>query len=233
MPSIDDKVKEFIEFENELLGKTKELKRLNKKKRKRSLVESLADNKKNQKIKKSPKPKMLTKVEKSKINNWTEEDIVVPKLNVKASSPVVDSKELSTPKKSKSVAHTTSKVTESIISEHKKEELIVNGTSTPNDHIPETLKKDFVLNPAAIKGKKMSARKILSAPTTPISKQKKVKINVKLNQSQGTDDYIRQIRNSPNLPYDSTKKPSKGLLKPNLLPSPINPYYKKKIGLNI
>lgn len=73
-----------------------------------------------------------------------------------------------------------------------------------------------------------------SAPlsaSTPTNAEKKVKIMLQLNRSQDTSEYIRQLRSSPKIPYDSAKKPGKGLLKPNLVPSPINPHYKKKIGL--
>lgn len=90
--------------------------------------------------------------------------------------------------------------------------------------------KKLVINPAALRGKNIK-KQISNENTTPQLQEKKVKIMLKLNKSQDTNEYIRQLRSSPNLPYDSTKKPIKGLLKPNLLPSPINPYYKKKLGL--
>lgn len=65
--------------------------------------------------------------------------------------------------------------------------------------------------------------------TTP--QQKKVKIVLQKNTIQKPSDYIQQVRSSPQVPYDAGKVPAKGLLKPNLTPSPINPFYKKKIGL--
>lgn len=64
-----------------------------------------------------------------------------------------------------------------------------------------------------------------------LSAEKKVKIVLQMNKSQEATEYIRQLKQSPNLPFDSNKKPLKGVLKPNLLPSPINPFYKKMIGL--
>lgn len=96
---------------------------------------------------------------------------------------------------------------------------------------PQKSKGGLVLNPvaAAIRGKH-----ILSAvgqPTTPMSAEKRVTIKLNMNRSQDTNEYVRQLRSSPNVPYDSNKKPTKSLLKPNLMPSPINPYYKQKIGL--
>lgn len=64
-----------------------------------------------------------------------------------------------------------------------------------------------------------------------LSAEKKVKIVLQMNKSQEATEYIRQLKQSPNLPFDSNKKPLKGVLKPNLMPSPINPFYKKMIGL--
>lgn len=63
------------------------------------------------------------------------------------------------------------------------------------------------------------------------SRKKNVKIMLKMNQSQEAVEYVRQLKQSPSLPFDSKQKPLKGVLKPNLLPSPINPYYKKLIGM--
>lgn len=82
----------------------------------------------------------------------------------------------------------------------------------------------FVVNPFATKVKKTSNE---DTPT------KKVKITLQNNMAQDTDEYIESIKNSPQIPYDANKKPKKGLLKPNLLPSPINPFYKKKIGFKL
>uniref|UniRef100_A0A1A9VLY3 Ribosomal RNA processing protein 1 homolog n=1 Tax=Glossina austeni TaxID=7395 RepID=A0A1A9VLY3_GLOAU len=65
------------------------------------------------------------------------------------------------------------------------------------------------------------------------SNVKRVRIDLNHNTSQKPHEYIQQIKKSPNVPYDATKKPSKGLLKPNSTPSPINPFYKKKIGLSL
>ncbi|XP_039958424.1 ribosomal RNA processing protein 1 homolog [Bactrocera tryoni] len=69
--------------------------------------------------------------------------------------------------------------------------------------------------------------------STPTGSIKRVKIALKHNTAQNPSEYIKQIKSSPNLPYDADKKPGKGLLKPNSMPSPINPFYKKKIGLRL
>jgi len=57
---------------------------------------------------------------------------------------------------------------------------------------------------------------------------KKVKINTKLNISQEIDDHILQVISSPQVPYDSSKKPGKPLLKTPIKSSPINPFYRLK-----
>lgn len=75
-----------------------------------------------------------------------------------------------------------------------------------------------------------AAAAALSASLTS-SRKKNVKIMLKMNKSQEAVEYMRQLKQSPSLPFDSKLKPPKGVLKPNLLPSPINPYYKKMIGM--
>ncbi|XP_067640894.1 ribosomal RNA processing protein 1 homolog [Eurosta solidaginis] len=80
----------------------------------------------------------------------------------------------------------------------------------------------------------ISVKKAQSFSSTPnTGSAKRVKIALKRNTSQNPSEYIRQIKSSPNVPYDADKKPGKGLLKPNSMPSPINPFYKKKIGLRL
>ncbi|XP_017777404.1 PREDICTED: ribosomal RNA processing protein 1 homolog [Nicrophorus vespilloides] len=61
---------------------------------------------------------------------------------------------------------------------------------------------------------------------------KKVKIDLRLNKSQEIHEHMAQLRSSPAIPFDANRKPSKPLLKPNAVASPINPFYKKKM-LNI
>lgn len=101
---------------------------------------------------------------------------------------------------------------------------------------------DLVLNPLAknrphanistpVNSKKLSLS-TANTPSTPGS-SKRVKIALKHNTSQNPAEYIQQIKSSPNIPFDAKKKPGKGLLKPNAMPSPINPFYKKKIGLKL
>ncbi|XP_059061176.1 ribosomal RNA processing protein 1 homolog [Achroia grisella] len=59
---------------------------------------------------------------------------------------------------------------------------------------------------------------------------KKVKFVLKNNSMQGTMDYYKSVRQSPNIPFDGTRRPTKTNLKPSM-PSPINPFFKKKLKL--
>ncbi|CAG9131895.1 unnamed protein product [Plutella xylostella] len=83
--------------------------------------------------------------------------------------------------------------------------------------------------------KNLDKRAKLSAKSpdknTSYSTPKKVKFVLKNNSMQETIDYYKSVRQSPNIPYDGSKKPSKTNLKPNSTPSPINPFFKKKLRL--
>lgn len=61
--------------------------------------------------------------------------------------------------------------------------------------------------------------------------EKKVKIDLKLNRSQDIQEHQAQLKSSPGIPFDANKKPTKPLLKSNLIKSPINPFYKRKLKL--
>lgn len=39
-------------------------------------------------------------------------------------------------------------------------------------------------------------------------------------------EYEQAVRNSPDIPFDASKKPIQGVLKPTSVPSPLNPFYK-------
>jgi ribosomal RNA-processing protein 1 len=70
----------------------------------------------------------------------------------------------------------------------------------------------------------------ISASSAPNS-GKRVKIALNKNQAQTAHEYIKQVKQSPNLPTNNLlKKPIKSVLKPNSLPSPINPFYQKKLA---
>lgn len=106
----------------------------------------------------------------------------------------------------------------------------------------EASKPCLLLNPFAMHTgtvKKQKAAKSPSTtprielPTTSGSSGKRVIIALNKNKAQSPHEYIKQVKESPNVPFDSSRKPSKSLLKPNVIPSPINPFYQKKIGLKL
>ncbi|XP_034189735.2 ribosomal RNA processing protein 1 homolog Nnp-1 isoform X1 [Osmia lignaria lignaria] len=66
----------------------------------------------------------------------------------------------------------------------------------------------------------------ISADSNP---KKRVKIALQRNTAQHTSEYILQIQKSPGIPFDANRKPSAGVLKASPIPSPINPFYKRKI----
>lgn len=105
----------------------------------------------------------------------------------------------------------------------------------------DTPRPNLVLNPFAkhtgvvkkVKDATATPRIKLPPASASGSSGKRVIIALNKNKAQSPHEYIKQVKESPNLPYDSSKKPSKSLLKPNVIPSPINPFYQKKIGLKL
>ncbi|XP_044575504.1 ribosomal RNA processing protein 1 homolog isoform X2 [Cotesia glomerata] len=59
------------------------------------------------------------------------------------------------------------------------------------------------------------------------SLKKRVKIVLDRNTAQNTTEYMKQLRSSPAIPFDASRKPLVGVLKPSPISSPINPFYKK------
>nr|XP_016945331.1 ribosomal RNA processing protein 1 homolog [Drosophila suzukii] len=55
---------------------------------------------------------------------------------------------------------------------------------------------------------------------------KRVRIMTKSNCSYPKSDYYRQLKLSPQLPYDADRLPGKSALKPHVLPGPIHPNFK-------
>lgn len=102
-----------------------------------------------------------------------------------------------------------------------------NGVTSPKT--PKSPKKTKLSSTSTPLSTSISAPGLSTSLTA--SGKKNVKIMLKMNQSQEAVEYLRQVKQSPNLPYDSDRKPLKGVLKPNLMPSPINPFYKKQLGL--
>lgn len=81
MPNIDNKVQEMIDFENNLYQSTKEMKKMNKKKRKRTLAHTEVPLKK-MKVEeiKGSKPK-----KKKMMNRWVETDLSPDEIPINAS----------------------------------------------------------------------------------------------------------------------------------------------------
>lgn len=107
---------------------------------------------------------------------------------------------------------------------------------------PEEQRPNLVLNPFAkhtgsskkSKDPKTATPRIqLPASSASGGSGKRVIIALNKNKAQSPHEYIKQVKESPNMPFDSSKKPSKSLLKPNVIPSPINPFYQKKIGMKL
>ncbi|XP_021706755.1 ribosomal RNA processing protein 1 homolog isoform X1 [Aedes aegypti] len=108
---------------------------------------------------------------------------------------------------------------------------ISEESSSPS---PSKLKQSLVKNPFATPKNSSKLKRSLATPQTDgPSEKKRVKIALNKNIFQDLHQHIQQVKSSPKVPYDSSKKPSKGALKPNLMPSPINPFYRKKIGLKL
>ncbi|KAG8041967.1 hypothetical protein G9C98_007271 [Cotesia typhae] len=59
------------------------------------------------------------------------------------------------------------------------------------------------------------------------SSKKRVKIVLDRNTAQNTSEYFKQLRSSPAIPFDASRKPLAGVLKQSPISSPINPFYKK------
>ncbi len=271
MPDIDDKAQEFIDFEKDLYEPSREIKKLNKKKRKKVLTNTEVQ----------PKKIKLSKVEDSKlkkkklVNTWVETDITPEEIsvNVSNSSQSVTMNGGSSDPEMENVINSTTgkditKVTSTFFLNNFFDFIfpgpftVTEGWETPlqEGEIEYVISKSNtkqrlsdanekflsdsedsqpkqVSTPIANKKQKLKST-LTSTPTptpttpsTPANTKKKVKIILQLNRSQDLNESIRQLRSSAKIPYDSAKKPGKGLLKPNLPPSPINPHYKKKIGL--
>ncbi|XP_017047928.1 ribosomal RNA processing protein 1 homolog [Drosophila ficusphila] len=71
---------------------------------------------------------------------------------------------------------------------------------------------------------KQPARLQFATPQT--GSAKRVRIMTKSNCFYPKSDYYRQLKLSPQLPYDATRLPGKSALKPHVLPGPIHPNFK-------
>lgn len=305
VPDVDDKAVDLLEFESDLYGKQRELKKLNKRKRKRIVNNSIlydefqAKSNKIAKIKhdanvwkeedntveetvkitptkmnsnengtskkrKFPKADIPKNGNKPKSNEWNEplrdgeveyiipskklqlngaervkitkdsiitQDIKPMKL-MKPEKPSTQSKLNETPKKSATLEKSPSKKSETSSTPIEK---LRNGSPKSTEKKVKSASKLTQSNNSTpnsgILAEKTAQLSNLTPTSAFLSAEKRVKIALKMNKSQEVTEYHRQLKQSPNLPYDSAKKPLKGVLKPNLTPSPINPFYKRLIGM--
>ncbi|XP_020810251.1 ribosomal RNA processing protein 1 homolog [Drosophila serrata] len=66
------------------------------------------------------------------------------------------------------------------------------------------------------------------ATPQPVGSVKRVRIMTKCNSEYTKNDYNRQLKLSPQVPYDADRLPGKSALKPHVLPGPIHPNFKAK-----
>lgn len=55
---------------------------------------------------------------------------------------------------------------------------------------------------------------------------RRISFALNLNMSQDNEEYLQEVKNSPKIPFDGTRKPVQSALKSGLSPSPINPFYR-------
>lgn len=158
---------------------------------------------------------------------------------INANANISQSKIIETPKKKKNSSDWEAPLetgeTEYFIPSKKTKANGVQSTVVTKETPTPSPKKAKIKSPKSAQSTPQMDRIALLKNSTPksvlSSAEKKVKIVLQMNKSQEATEYIRQLKQSPNLPFDSNTKPLKGVLKPNLMPSPINPFYKKMIGL--
>ncbi|XP_013176903.1 PREDICTED: ribosomal RNA processing protein 1 homolog [Papilio xuthus] len=165
------------------------------------------DSKPKQKLKKDNIKKMEVDKDKEKGKDKTQvaaskkKDNLVNKENSKNNAKTISEKKNTE----------TQKVKEKPSQKPMKATLVVNKVKNNKNKIsPKT-------------SKSINAKLSLNTP-------KKVKFVLKNNGAQAPVDYYKSVRQSPNIPFDSSKQPTKTNLKPST-PSPINPFFKKKLRL--
>lgn len=87
----------------------------------------------------------------------------------------------------------------------------------------------LLMNPLAVQGtpKNPAQRVKFGAAPQSESGSKRVRIVTKCNSAYPKSDYYRQLKLSPQMPYDANRQPGKSALKPHVLPGPIHPNFKK------
>lgn len=114
-------------------------------------------------------------------------------------------------------------------------QLASNATSLRKPENESVLKSQSSTQPENSKSPRFASSIIQLKNITPrtalLPREKKVNIALHMNRSQEVSEYIRKLEESPNLSFDLKRKPLKSALKPNLMPGPIHPFYKKMRGL--
>uniref|UniRef100_A0A2A4JQ96 Ribosomal RNA processing protein 1 homolog n=1 Tax=Heliothis virescens TaxID=7102 RepID=A0A2A4JQ96_HELVI len=100
--------------------------------------------------------------------------------------------------------------------------------STKVENITKNKSPTLVVN--KVKQFQKQTKKTENVKSNHFDTPKKVKFALKNNSMQQPVDYYKSVRQSPSIPFDSSKMPSKTNLKPST-PSPINPFFKKKLRL--
>ncbi|CAG9794365.1 unnamed protein product [Diatraea saccharalis] len=204
--------------------------------------------------------KNKNKIKKQKILNGIQDIKLVPKLsdatkkqkeskteNVEPNKNNKNQKKLKTDTEAKQpdnnakkplTPHTNQTNTNKVLVKSNK----INGDTNVNpkkrDHRQQKqveIGKEKKTSPSVIINKVKNYQKKTSAEKSPLKNgsyetPKKVKFVLKNNSMQGPVDYYKSVRQSPSIPFDSTKKPSKTNLKVST-PSPINPFLKKKLRI--
>lgn len=261
-PLVEKELAEIELLDRELHGSRRGLKALSKKKRKRflsnlDLSEANEDNLDeiiNKKLESCSFASNKKRSNTSIIGDWLEEEIAQEDGQVVSKKPKLDKQKKETSakestllfKEKKSKINKMKSKKEKVFT--KKGKLESQSKESISENGKELFKVDSEWNVPSSASDKMLVpnifaknspsvklkNKLLKASTPQLSpfSKKKVTIALKQNVSQTIADHIKQVRSSPLNPYDASKLPEKGLLKPNAMPSPIHPYYKKKLKLS-
>ncbi|KAJ6638831.1 Ribosomal RNA processing protein 1 like [Pseudolycoriella hygida] len=245
LPNRDEDNEEWSEFKNNLLDPVRNVKKVNKKKRKRlsSNVEVAAKKIKLSKVED-------TKLKKRKlINSWVETDLTPEEMQT-SSQEYLKSNRNDGKMNSTAVLFSTNngffdssgrKDNERFNAKSSYSNLFSTNDGCLGSSIRKDNEKSFHaecsyskedLSPFSEIKVRTTMTPNSSPSSTPSSSGKKVRIMLQLNRSQDTNEYLRQLKTPRKIPYDSAKKPGKGLLKSNSVPSPINPEYKSQIELD-
>ncbi|XP_063898729.1 ribosomal RNA processing protein 1 homolog [Helicoverpa armigera] len=180
-------------------------------------VKKIIENGDKSKAKSSKKPKdNVPKVIENGAQNNKVKTKIIPVDN-KTTNGQVD-------KNNKKVQKSVEKPTQN--GKNKKQE---NTNSPKVDNSPKSKSPALVVN-NKVKQFQKQTKKTENMKSNHYDTPKKVKFALKNNSMQQPVDYYKSVRQSPSIPFDSSKQPSKTNLKPST-PSPINPFFKKKLRL--